>query len=60
MNCQKCNSELFIDHVDKDGRYFYTCLNRQCEDFRKAFNPMSGTTVEAHITAPESTPVEEA
>ena len=53
MNCPKCNSELLIDRVDKDGRYFYVCMNRACEEYRKSFNPVSGDITDAEMNTPK-------
>lgn len=55
MNCPKCNSELLIDKVDKYGKYYYVCMNRRCEDYRKSFNPGSGDIAEATMNAPDIT-----
>lgn len=48
MNCPKCNSELVIDHV-KDNKYFYTCLNRNCPNYKIAFNPATDEIKKAEI-----------
>lgn len=50
MNCPKCNSELYLDHQDKtSGKYFYTCLNKHCELYKKAFNPTTDDVKKAEI-----------
>lgn len=48
MDCPKCNSELIIDH-ETGGKYFYTCLNRNCENYKKAFNPTTDEVTKAEI-----------
>lgn len=49
MQCSKCGSELFIDHVDDNGKYWYVCMNKVCSEYRKAFNPTTDGTQEAKI-----------
>jgi hypothetical protein len=52
MECPKCDKQLMLDHVDtSDDRetYYYVCMNPRCSEYRKAFNPSSGVTVEAKI-----------
>ena len=51
MQCPKCDTELYIDHEDSQGLFWYTCLNPRCPDFRRAFNPISGVVKEAVITS---------
>ena len=51
MECPKCGRELLIDRVDENGKYWYTCINPSCPDFRRAFNPGSGDVTEASIKA---------
>ena len=48
MDC-KCGKELLIDHVNKDGRYFYVCLNPACDMYRKPFNPSTEDREEPQI-----------
>jgi hypothetical protein len=49
MQCSKCDGELLIDHVDGDGKYYYVCMNKNCTEYRKAFNPSTGVETEANI-----------
>ena len=53
MDCPKCNKELLIDSVDKDGKYFYVCMNPTCTEYRRAFNPSSEETKESEIKPKE-------
>lgn len=53
MDCHKCDKELLIDHVDKDGKYFYVCMNPNCSEYRKAFNPSTDDKAEAEIKPKE-------
>jgi hypothetical protein len=52
MECPKCDKQLMLDHVDTSGNtqtYYYVCMNPKCTEYRKAFNPASGATVESKI-----------
>lgn len=49
MDCPKCDRELLIDRMDENGLYWYTCINPNCTEYRKAFNPSSGVVSEASI-----------
>lgn len=43
MLCPKCQTELMVDSVIKDGdttRYIYVCVNPKCEDYKKASTVM--------------------
>lgn len=53
MDCPKCGKELLIDSVDKEGRYFWVCMNPNCSDYRKAFNPSSDEKKESAIKPKE-------
>lgn len=33
--CPDCGHELMIDHVEKGGKYIYTCTNPRCKSYRK-------------------------
>ena len=48
--CPNCNHEMFIDHVDSEGRYVYKCMNQRCPNYRKAMY-LDGTTAEPTIKA---------
>lgn len=51
MNCPKCKSETFIDHVTINNgvtTYSYVCVNPRCEEYRKAFT-LTGVEAEATI-----------
>lgn len=67
MQCPKCNNETYIDHVNPNtGKYAYVCVNKRCEDYRKAVY-LTGEGTEAQITdtepvreePTEETPIEE-
>lgn len=49
MDCPRCSKELLIDHVDENGKYFYVCMNPQCSEYRRAFNPSTDEKVDAKI-----------
>lgn len=51
MKCQKCGSELLLDHVVEKGdtkEYYYSCVNPRCGERGKAFKP-TGETRESTI-----------
>lgn len=53
MKCRQCETELFIDHVEKseDGRieqYIYVCMNPRCAEYRKA-QTLMGDAAECRI-----------
>ena len=50
MLCETCNSELLIDKVDKDGRYFYVCMNPHCDKYRQSSNPTTSEISTSEIT----------
>lgn len=52
MDC-KCGKELIIDHVNKDGKYFWVCLNPNCDMYRKPFNPSTEDMEEPQIKEKE-------
>ena len=43
-----CEHDLYIDHVDKDGRYVYMCANKKCPQYRKGVY-LDGTEANATI-----------
>lgn len=46
MKCQRCNSELLLDHVVEKGdtkEYYYACVNPRCSERGKAFKPTGET-----------------
>ena len=49
MDCPKCDKELLIDSVDKNGKYYYVCMNPNCINYRKAFNPSTDDKKESEI-----------
>lgn len=49
MNCPRCDKQLALDHVDKEGKYFYVCMNPKCSEYRRAFNPSTQEVKESEI-----------
>lgn len=43
-----CEHDLMIDHVDKDGRYVYVCVNRKCPQYGKGVY-LDGTQAESTL-----------
>lgn len=39
--CSRCGHEMIIDHVSPKGTYFYTCVNKRCGEYRKAYSKTS-------------------
>lgn len=55
VKCPKCRQELLLDHVmekDRKKTYWYTCINKSCENYQKSFSP-SGGEAEAMIKTAE-------
>lgn len=48
MICNKCKMPMFVDHVEEEDQYVYTCVNPNCTEFRKAMYG-SGEGASTHI-----------
>jgi hypothetical protein len=52
MDCQKCKTNLLLDHMKKIGdaeQYYYVCINKRCTEYMKAVNFLSGEVTEPKI-----------